>query len=251
LRKYLIAAPAAVGAIAFASVAFGQAASPTHTLTAAVAPKDAGTATKPKPSSIAFKVVNTPEDRTTAAKLEVFFPKNVRLSTAGFKTCSAEKMNAERTDAGCPKGSKIGAGAAKAHVGEGGTRTNIQFVVAVYAASKGNIVIWLDDQTLEVDVAFPGKMTKASGKFGQKLTINIPAALQQPGPGLFSELDELGATINAKVRKNGRVYSVISTTGCPKNKKWPIQSRLTYNMERPLAPLKATSTTAIGMPCKK
>src|ERR671920_271232 len=68
LRKYLIAAVAALTALAFTAVAIAQ--TPAASMSVKVAPKKAGTAKKPKNSSIELNIKNN-DPKKTLSKLVI------------------------------------------------------------------------------------------------------------------------------------------------------------------------------------
>src|SRR3954447_13587849 len=87
LRKYLIAALAAVLSIAVVATATG--AGPASG-TLKITPTKAGTKKKPKSIKLTLSVKNeTPG--TTASRIDVFLPRFVRASGKGLKTCSVSK----------------------------------------------------------------------------------------------------------------------------------------------------------------
>ena len=213
MRKYLIAAVAAVTAIAFSAVALAQGPD-TATLTTKVTPKDAGTKTKPKNSTFVLNVVNNNTSRTMS-DLDIFLAKNVKLSLKGLPSCSRDTIQAEK----CPDSTVLGTGEARAKTGVNnadpaliGDRT---FKVTAYKtkslSGKDMLGFYIDDGTF----AFLTEttLTKQSGKYGQKLHIDVPALAQQVG-ATYNGLVSLKATLKKKV---GRNY-LISTVGCAKGK---------------------------------
>jgi len=79
LRKYLIAVIAALAALAMATVAVAQSGDVTATTT--VSPTKSGTKKKPKSIKITTFVQNNVPN-TTAAKIEIDFPKTVMSGSA-------------------------------------------------------------------------------------------------------------------------------------------------------------------------
>jgi hypothetical protein len=222
LRKYLIAAVAAITAIAFSAVALAQGPD-TATLTTKVSPKDAGTKTKPKNSTFVLNVVNNNTSRTMS-DLDIFLARNVKLSLKGIPSCSRDTIQAEK----CPDSTVLGTGEAKAKTGVNnadpaliGDRT---FDVTAYKTKsetgKDMLGFYIDDGTFKF--LTETKLTKMSGKYGQKLHIDVPALAQQVG-ATYNGLVSLKATLKKKV---GRNY-LISTIGCAK-KKHPYKVDLTF-----------------------
>jgi hypothetical protein len=215
LRKYLIAAFAAVLSLAVAAVALAQNPDPSTTapdVKATVSPAKAGKKSKPKNSTLKLFVKNNRTDATVDS-ITVFVAKNVKLNGKGFKFCTAAKLNAKGKTA-CPAGSKAGSGTANAVVGP--DRVPIKFTVDAYVGSKSSIIFYTQQAAPgTVRKALTGKVSRASGKYGSKIVIKIDEDLQQPAPSVYSSLVDLNVTIKAKRGKN----YLVTSNGCPKDKK--------------------------------
>ena len=209
MRKYLIAALAAVLSIALASIALAQNAGPD--VTAKVTPTKAGTKKKPKNSTLKLFVKNNQTDATVDT-ITVSLGKKIKLSGKGFKYCTANTLNTQGSSA-CPAGSKAGGGTAHAVVGPG--HAPVSFTVDAFVGSKNTIIFYTQQESPgTIRKGLVGKVSKASGKYGSKITIKIDDDLQQPAPSVFSGLVDLQTTIKAK---KGKHY-LVSTTGCEKKK---------------------------------
>jgi len=208
LRKYLIAALAAVLSIALASIALAQNAAPD--VTAKITPTKAGKKKKPKNSTLKLFVKNNQTDATVDT-ITVFLGKNIKLNGKGFKYCTAATLNTEGSSA-CPAGSKAGGGTAHAVLGPG--HAPISFTVDAFVGSKNTIIFYTQQVGGTVRKGLVGKVSKASGKYGSKIVIKIDDDLQQPALGVFSSLVDLQTTIKAK---KGKHY-LVSSTGCTKKK---------------------------------
>ena len=224
MRKYLIAAGAAVAAIALtASFASAQSAD-TATLKVSVSPKDAGTPKKPKNVKYSLNVVNGNTNRTMS-DLDIFIAKTARLSLKGLPSCSPTKIFARS----CAASTVLGRGEAKAKVGVNGPPANVRdliFEVTAYKTTstvtgKPMLGFFIDDgNTLQF--LTETKLTKTSGKYGQKLHIDVPDLAQRVG-STYNGLVSLRTTLNKKVGK----HYLVATTGC-KARKHPYKVDLTF-----------------------
>lgn len=217
MRKFLIAAVAAVTVIAVAApIASAQA--PAN-MSVKVTPTDAGTKKKPKNSTIKLAIENTAHNRTMS-KLTITTAKSFTLSTKGLTKCNRAKLDPS-TGGGpsaCPKASIVGKGTATALLGvTSPTPSDLVFDVTPVVTSAKNIDFYLAERNTGVNVLAPGTIS------GRKLTIEVPAAAQQPVPGVFAGLVSLETTLKAKKGKN----YLASTTGC-KGKKHPFSATLTF-----------------------
>lgn len=219
MRKYLIAAIAALTAIAFASVAIAQ--GPAASMRVSVSPKKAGTKKHPRNMSLKLSLTNNDNTRT-ASKLAIQLPKTIAVSSKGFKTCSAAKLN-DTAGSGCPKGSKVGAGTASALLGVNtpDSQLTLHFKVTAYVQSKKVVNFYLEAQELpSIKVAAPGKLSKTSK--GPKLTVTIPKSVQNVG-GVWSGLQSLTTKLGARAGK----HKLIASTGC-KHHKQPVTTTITF-----------------------
>ena len=107
MRKSLVAALAAPTVLVMATVAFAQNPAPTIDVKATISPTKAGTKKKPKSEKISLQIDNSRESKTSASKIEISFPKTLKLSTKGLKTCSVAKLDSQGK-ASCPRGSCAG-----------------------------------------------------------------------------------------------------------------------------------------------
>ena len=246
MRKYLIAALAAVLSVTVAGIALAQNPDPSASAPDAkftVSPAKAGTKKKPKNSTLKLFVKNNRTDATVDT-ITVFLAKNLKLGGKGFKYCTAAALNTKGKTA-CPAGSKAGSGTANAVVGPG--HAPVKFTVDAYIGSKTSVIFYTQQVAPgTVRKALVGKISKASGKFGSKIVITIDEDLQQPAPSVFSSLVDLRVTMKAKKGKN----YLVSTTGCPSDKKHRFGVKFTFNPNSTF-PATGSVTGTTDSPCAK
>jgi hypothetical protein len=215
LRKYLIAALAAITAVALlAPVASAQ--EPTPTMKVNITPKKAGTKKKPKNSTIKLSIDN-PEETRTLTKLTITTAKTFKFSAKGLTKCDEQELEASGPSA-CPAKSRVGKGIATAALGvTSPTPTPLTFDVTAIVLGAKELGFYLAARELPVNVLAPGHIS------GRKLTIEVPDAAQQPVPGTFAGLISLETTLKAKQGKN----YLASTNGC-KSRKHAFSALLTF-----------------------
>jgi hypothetical protein len=224
LRKYLIAAGAAVAAIAVTASFASAQGTDTATLKVSVSPKDAGTVKKPQNVKYSLNIVNGNTSRTMS-DLDIFIAKTARLSLKGLPKCAPDKIFARS----CPSSTVLGRGEAKAKVGVNGPPDQVRdltFKVTAYKTNspvtgKEMLGFFIDDGA-SLQFLTETKLTKASGKYGQKLHIDVPELAQHVG-STYNGLVSLQTTLNKKVGKN----YLVATTGCVA-KKHPYKVDLTF-----------------------
>jgi hypothetical protein len=215
LRKYLIAAVAALAVIAVGTAA-AVAQIPGATMQVAIQPKKAGTKKKPKNSSIKLTITNS-DSKKTASRITIATPKTFRLSAKGLTKCSEAALATGGPQA-CPKASRVGKGEAHALLGITGTaQSPLTFKVTAIVLGAKQIGFYLEAAGLPVKPLARGTIK------GQKLVINIPLEAQQPVPGVWAGLMDLHTTLKGK---KGKHY-LASTTGC-KNKKHKFNAKVEF-----------------------
>ena len=248
MRKSLVAALAAPTVLVMATVAFAQNPAPSIEVKATVSPTKAGTKKKPKSEKISLQIDNSRESKTSASKIEISFPKTLKLSTKGLKTCSVAKLDSQGK-ASCPRGSAAGVGTADALVNpQSDNPASLKFNVTTFVAGKNLLAFYLEQQGNDsgVQQALPAKITTVKGSkvFGQKITISIPANLQQPAPGVYSTLIQIKNSLGLKSGSNALIKSI----GCPKLREQPIGVKVSY-VPNPNPPAASSASSADGATC--
>jgi hypothetical protein len=226
LKRLAILGMALVGVLAMCSVAMAQVAEPVITWKASASPSKAGTKKKPKSVKLKTNFSVNAESKKTLSGINYYIPKQIKLSGAGFKYCSADTINASG-EAACPKGSKIGAGTSTALLGP--QQTPLDFTVNVYAGGKSELALALSGA---VTIAFKAPIVKGTNGYGQIIQVAIPPSVQSPAPSLYSYVTNVATTIGAKVTKGSgkkkKTYAFAGLTSCPKNKKITSGVQLVY-----------------------
>jgi hypothetical protein len=222
MHKLMLAAAAiAVAALGTAGVATAitgkQAIEAKATLTKA--------GTKDKPRSVGFLTVTTtltpgPGEVGTFAtsKAVLFFDKNIVFGGSKFGTCSASKAATDN----CPASARVGGGSANAQATIGGPEA---LTVKAWNGPGGNsLYLHVRGTTpLDIDGVLSGKLSNATGDYGKKLTVTIPANLQQPLPNVFGTLTKFVTRVGGS--RNGTPY--VGLKGCSGGK-LKIKGTFTY-----------------------
>jgi hypothetical protein len=221
LRKYLIAAVAAVTALVFAVVATAQTSTPSATLTVKLTPKNAGTAKKPKSGKLSLKIVNDDPARTMDV-LKITSPSTAMLKLKGLRKCTQTVIVNQQ----CPKSALLGTGMAEASQGVNTPKPNpLFFKVSPYPMSNSQIGFLLQQlskdengqatTTLQPNgIAAVAVGTLRKVKRGQLLDIAVPEIAQEFPTGVFNGLVSLQTTLSKSKGSN----HLIRVTGCKKKK---------------------------------
>lgn len=209
MRK--VALIVAVSAMAIGLTATAWAVNADQGLSVSVSPSKAGTKAKPKSVKLKITTTTTPKDATPFAttKAVLYFDKNLKLGGSKFKSCTAAAIQADEST--CPKGSKVGSGAAKAKSGN----LNINGItVTAFNGPKGkSLLLHVVYVPLGIDQVLNAPIGKGTGIYGTKLTVPITAALQQPAPGLYATLTEFLTSVSGKATDKAKT-PYVGLTGC-------------------------------------
>lgn len=252
MRKTPTLALGLVASVAFTGGAVAQAPEPSHTLQISVTPSKAGTAKAPRAvSRLKLAISNDKEAGTTASRIEISFPKTIRFNARGFRICSAVTLD-KSGPAGCSSRSRLGGGTASAVVNPtSATPTPLKFRNTFFVASATRLHIFLEQTNGDraVRKVLVAKIGNAGGKYGQKLTIDIPRDLQQPADNVFSALADLGTSLSATAGTGSKRHSILESRGCLGGQ-YDFRSKLTY-VPNPNPPAASTSTATDTVSCRK
>jgi hypothetical protein len=267
LRKYLIVAIAALTAVAFATVAIAQA--PEATMEVSVTPKKAGKKKKPKRSTINLSVKNS-DSSQTASRIEIWLPKAIKIKTKGLKKCNVEALGLQGPKA-C-KGAEAGEGEALARAGVSRAGVynpspgQLPFIVTPFVADpktgtgsfdrNADIVFYLQQADKlpsqggkpagNINGVAVGRLSGAGGKYGSKLTVNIPEEPAQQYPqGQYNGLEQLDVEL---LKRKGK-KSLVTTTTC-KKRKHPFKVAITF-VPNPDPPKATKVETTANAACSK
>ena len=149
------------------------------------------------------------------------------VNGARFPSCSADKINAGKSDRSCPKGSLVGSGSI---VNAAGASTNpsdksipCNATIKIYnsGAKKGALFIkggpsgtGASKCAIDLAQAIPVKYVTGSGG-GTALQFDVPSGLLHPVPGVDNAVVSVKSTIKKlKVRKSGKNYGYYESVGC-------------------------------------
>ena len=185
----------ALGITAIASAIQGQ-----QGLKVALQNNRAGT--KSKPRSVSKLTVTTSttivpgEAPWAATAATIHFDKNLVFNSSKFPKCSATQVQADNTK--CPKGSKVGSGAAQSTLFSGTAASgNPAPTVTAYNGSNNHLFLLVVNQSPAVRAVMTGTLKTDTGKYGRKLDIpQIPSVLQNGGfPGLTISLTQFRTSV--------------------------------------------------------
>lgn len=160
----------------------------------------------------------------TLSRLVLLLPHGARQNASLFPVCTAATINAAKSPHVCPRGSRIGAGTARADV----TAVDMFGVPATVTFFNGSrsgerITLWVQVvRPARVSMAIDTTMVKTRGRYGFKVTSALPDSLQEIAPGWFQQMRSFESTLDARRTVGGRVRGYLEATRCPASGRAPI-----------------------------
>jgi hypothetical protein len=155
----------------------------------------------------------------TITRAVVFFSHGARVNGSLFPSCDPRRLSRRRgSPSACPRGARLGGGHAIGHAA-GSTE---ELAVSVYNGPGGrSLLFWLHgDQPADISGLIDAPLVAiASRRYGYRLTMPVPASLQQIGPDMFTQLTHFDTTVRGTVRRreHGRtvIHGYIEVLTCP------------------------------------
>lgn len=232
MRKQAVAVAVAASILGAATMAFAQQPQVNvYTVHGDVSPNKVGTKHKPVAVGLVFDYTMREKSglRPNPVRTYTIAFYGGHENTTLFPGCPAAKINAARSDAGCPKGSLVGKGSLTAVAGATSdpTDTSIRCVLPakIYNGGKGHASLYLKvappDCPVSINQAIDMRYVNAFGGKGRGLRFSVPDNLLHPIPGLEDAVVDVKTTLPRKtVKVHGRTRGYFeSTEPCLKGKR--------------------------------
>lgn len=167
----------------------------------------------------------------TVSKAVIYFPHGPRVNGRLFPSCDPRRLQRLRGRPGaCPAGSRLGGGVAL------GTSPQFEGVtehlkVDLYNGRGGrSIVFWLhgENPVLIAGMIVAPFTALRGGRWGYRLTLNVPHDLQEIASGIFASLLDFKVTTGGSVVRGGRRYGFIETLACPPGALVPVRGVFSF-----------------------
>lgn len=251
MKKFAVAAIAALGLAGLTGLAVAQTPPPDIQMEGTMSPTKGGSKKKPKRGKLGISFTVNKESRSTTDQITIYAPQHARLSGKGFRYCSTTQI-ATNGVASCPKKSKIGGGTATAVLGP--RQAPLSFTIQAFWGSRNAMTFYLEQEGGSLKVPLNGPVTKAGAPYGQQITVDIPKGVSEPAPGVYSQITGLSVQITGtttkKVRKTikrkgkkrkvtrRKRFNAVSLRGCPKDRThdYAVRLRFIANPNPPTVP---------------
>lgn len=167
----------------------------------------------------------------TVKKAVVYFPHGPRVNGRLFPSCDPARLRRMRGAArACPSGSRIGGGFAL------GTSPQFSGVkerakVDLYNGRGGRSIVFSirgSNPVLVTGVFSAPFVALRGGRWGYRLTLDVPPGLQELAPDIFVSLLDFKVTTGASVRVGGHRYGYIEALACPVGALVPVRGVFSF-----------------------
>jgi len=160
----------------------------------------------------------------TLSKVVVNLPPNGVQNAKFFPICTAAQINAAKSFKRCPKGSQVGRGSLRADV-TAVPVYNVPGRVTFFNGSKNGKKLTIHIRAtnpVDINQAFEASIVRTRGRYGYRLTANIPESLQEIYPSWFAQVRRFESTFDAKRKVKGKMRGYIEAKKCPKSRRVPV-----------------------------
>jgi hypothetical protein len=167
----------------------------------------------------------------TVSKAVIYFPHGPRVNGGLFPSCDPQRLRRFRgASRACPHGSRLGGGTAF------GTSpqfagVNEHLTVDLYNGKGGHSIIFFlhgENPVLIAGMIVAPFTALHGGRWGYRLTLNVPQGLQEIASGIFASLLDFKVTTGGSVTVHGHRYGFIESLACPPGALVPVRGVFSF-----------------------
>jgi hypothetical protein len=168
----------------------------------------------------------------TVSKAVIYFPHGPRVNGRLFPSCDPQRLRRLRGAArACPRGSRLGGGTALGASPQFGIGVRERLTVDLYNGKRGRSLIFylrgLNPVLIGGMIVAPLTPLRG-GRWGYRLTMNVPGNLQEIASGIFASLLDFKVTAGGSVRVRGQRYGFIEALACPPGALVPVRGVFSF-----------------------
>ncbi len=168
----------------------------------------------------------------TISKAVLFFPHGPRVNGRLFPSCSPRRLLRMRgVRRACPGGSRLGGGRALGASPQFGIGVRERLTVDLYNGKGGRSIIFfftgLNPVLISGMIVAPFE-TLRGGRWGYRLTLNVPQRLQEIAPDIFASLLDISVRTSGSVVRGGKRFGYIEALACPPGALVPVRGVFSF-----------------------
>jgi hypothetical protein len=168
----------------------------------------------------------------TVSKAVIYFPHGPRVNGRYFPSCDPQVLRRLRgAPRACPHGSRLGGGTALGASPQFGIGVRERLKVDLYNGKGGRSIIFflrgLNPVLISGMIVAPFTALHG-GRWGYRLTLNVPPGLQEIAPDIFASLLDFKVTTGGSVTVHGHRYGFIESLACPPGALVPVRGVFSF-----------------------
>lgn len=168
----------------------------------------------------------------TVSKAVIYFPHGPRVNGRLFPSCDPARLRRFRgASRACPRGSRLGGGSALGASPQFGIGVRERLTVDLYNGKGGRSIIFflrgLNPVLISGMIVAPFTALHG-GRWGYRLTLNVPQDLQEIASGIFASLLDFKVTTSGSVTVHGHRYGFIESLACPPGALVPVRGVFSF-----------------------
>ena len=168
----------------------------------------------------------------TVAKAVIYFPHGPRVNGRLFPSCDPRHLLRLRgASRACPRGSRLGGGTALGASPQFGIGVRERLSVDLYNGKGGRSIIFFLrglNPVLISGMIVARFDALRGGRWGYRLTMNVPHNLQEIASGIFASLLDFRVRTGGSVVRGGHRYGYIEALACPPGALVPVRGVFSF-----------------------
>jgi hypothetical protein len=168
----------------------------------------------------------------TVSKAVIYFPHGPRVNGRLFPSCNPRRLLRLRgATRACPRGSRLGGGTALGASPQFGIGVKERLRVDLYNGKGGRSIIFFLaglNPVLISGMIVARFDTLRGGRWGYRLTMNVPRNLQEIASGIFASLLDFRVRTGGSVVRGGHRYGYIEALACPPGALVPVRGVFSF-----------------------
>jgi hypothetical protein len=168
----------------------------------------------------------------TVRQAVIFFPHGPRVNGRLFPSCDPARLRRFRgAPRACPRGSRLGGGTALGASPQFGVGVRERLQVDLYNGKGGRSIIFflrgLNPVLIAGMIVAPFRALHG-GRWGYRLTMDVPQNLQEIAPGILASLLDFRVRTGGSVVRGGHRYGFIEALACPPGALVPLRGVFSF-----------------------
>jgi len=168
----------------------------------------------------------------TVSKAVIYFPHGPRVNGRLFPSCDPRRLRRLRgASRACPRGSRLGGGTALGASPQFGIGVRERLQVDMYNGKGGRSIIFMlrgFSPVLISGMIVAPFTALHGGRWGYRLTMNVPHGLQEIASDIFASLLDFKVKAGGSVVRGGRRYGYIEALACPPGALVPLRGVFSF-----------------------